>query len=270
VPVVCHVHAADAKTYFQFGHYLVAVAQGVRRHLVSQGVADSKIPVLYYGVDLEKYANPLPQTEARVNLGVAPEAPVIGVIASLQERKGHAFLLRAVGQIAPRTGPVTVLFAGEGPEEAALRDLARELGLAQQVHFLGFTDDVRAVISACDIIALPSRKEGLSIAVMEAMALGKAVVATDIAGMPELINPGVSGLLVPPFETNPLAEALEKLISDPELRHRLAKQGQEFVRERFDQRQCLALCADFLEKVRSAWRVGKRIDGKECRPRPNA
>ncbi|HEX8835249.1 MAG TPA: glycosyltransferase, partial [Abditibacteriaceae bacterium] len=190
VPVVAHVHAADNKTWFQRADYLVAVARGVKRHLIAQGIAASRIPVIYYGIDLQKYDQPLARDEAKARLGLPPGAKTVGVVASLQERKGHRFLLEAIKKIEPQTGPVYALFAGEGPEEDALRTLARELNIEKQVYFLGFRGDVREVVSACDVFCLPSRKEGLSIAVMEAMALRCPVIATDIAGMAEVVQNG--------------------------------------------------------------------------------
>ncbi len=246
IPVVAHVHAADSKTYFQFADVLVAVAEGVKAHLMAQGIAGGKIPVLYYGVDLEKYAHPLPIAAAKARLGLAPGVLTVGVVASLQERKGHRFLLEAMASLGDRFGPFAALFLGEGEEETALRALAKGLGLENRVHFLGFRDEVREIVAACDVVALPSRKEGLSIAVMEAMALERPVIATQIAGMPELVRDGETGLLVPPFETGPLAEALARLLGDSELRASLAESGRRFLEEKFDQRACLAKVEAFL------------------------
>lgn len=265
-PVVCHVHGNDSKTYFQFGNYLIAVAQGVKEHLLAQGIPAAKIPVLYYGVDLQKYDHPLPPAEAKELLALPRDAKTVGVVASLQERKGHRFLLEALAQIEPQVGPVHALFAGEGPEEGALREQALQLNMAERVHFLGFRDDVNAVVAACDVVALPSRKEGLSIAVMEAMALRRPVIATRIAGMPELVKDGETGLLVTPFETEPLAAALESLLTNAELRVRLAERGRDFLEERFDQRECLARVESFLTTVVQSWQNGTLVNGADWHP----
>jgi glycosyltransferase involved in cell wall biosynthesis len=121
VPTVAHVHAADSKTWFQRADYLVAVAQGVKDHLLAQGVPSHKIPLLYYGIDLERYATALPTDEAKAKLGLPPGAKTVGVVASLIERKGHRFLLQALKQIDAQAGPVHALFAGEGPLDAETR-----------------------------------------------------------------------------------------------------------------------------------------------------
>lgn len=258
-PVVAHVHAADSKTWFQFADYLVAVAKGVKKHIMAQGVPGEKIEVVYYGIDLRKYEGAPTKSEAKAALGLAPETRTVGVVASLQERKGHPYLLRALKAIEPQVGPVHALFAGEGPEEAALRALAAELGLQDRVHFLGFRSDVRQVLAACDVFTLPSRKEGLSIAVMEAMALLVPVVVTDIAGMAEVVRNEETGLLVPPFEEKPLGEAIVRLLQDDELGKTLAANGRRFLEANFDQKATLGRFDEFQEQVVMAWRKRERF-----------
>lgn len=239
-PVLAHVHAADSKTWFQRADYLLAVSKGVKRHLVGQGIPAWRIPVVYYGLDLEKYPAPLESGAAKAALGISPGALTVGVTASLQERKGHRFLLDALHLLEQRGLKVHALFAGEGPLEADLRAQAQALDLEARVHFLGFRSDVRAVISAFDVFCLPSSKEGLSIAVMEAMALRRPVVATAIAGMDEIVHNEMTGLLVPPREAAPLADALESLFRDPARCRELGEAGRAVVERSFEQRACLA------------------------------
>jgi len=259
VPVVAHVHAADSKTWFQYADYLVAVAQGVKEHLLAQKVPSTKIPLLYYGIDLEKYSQPLPVAEAKAKLNLPPDAKTVGVVASLIERKGHRFLLDALKQIEPETGPVHALFAGEGPLEEDLRTQAAQLGMKERVHFLGFRKDVIDIVSAFDVVALPSMKEGLSIAIMEAMALRRPVLATDIAGMPEVVKDGETGVLVPPADTDALAEGLRHLLVDPEFAASVATNGREFLEAHFDQRELLVKVDQCLQDIVEIWRRGQRL-----------
>jgi glycosyltransferase involved in cell wall biosynthesis len=254
VPVVAHVHATDRKTFFQFAHYLVAVAGGVREHLLAQGVKAEKIHVLYYGIDLERFTLPLPSAEAKARLGLPANARTVGIVASLTERKGHRFLLRALKQIEPQVGEVHALFAGEGDQEEPLRSLAASLGMNERVHFLGFRPDVAEVVSAFDVFSLPSSKEGLSIAVMEAMALRRPVIVTNIAGMPELVRDGETGLLIPPTDVNALADALRRLLTDAASAAWLAENGRRCLEERFDQRACLSEVERFFQQVVKSWR----------------
>ncbi len=260
VPVVAHVHAADSKTWFQHADYLVAVAQGVKEHLVEQGVPSARIPVCYYGLDIARFDALPSRDELRRELELPLDAPLVGVAASLQERKGHRFLLEAMAELSPKLPDLHAVFAGEGPEEGALRSLAAELKLGERVRFLGFRGDVRRVVPACDVFCLPSRKEGLSIAVMEAMAMRVPVVATRIAGMPEIIEDGRSGLLVEPSQAQPLARALERLLSDAELSASLASHARRTLQEKWEQHACFERLEAFERAVVEAWRRGHKVD----------
>ncbi len=246
VPSVAIVYAVGQAAFFRFNTRLIAVAEGVRQHLEAQGVPSAKISVIYTGVDLELYANPLPPAQAKERLGLPAQARTVGVLASLIPRKGHRFLLRALHQLGEAAADVHAVFPGEGEEEEALRALAAELKLSERVHFLGFRRDLPQVIAACDIVALPSLKEGLSVALMGAMALERPVIATDVAGMAEAIEDGQTGLLVPPENVEAMANALRRLLQDTALREHIACQGQKFVQEHFDQRQKLAEVEQFL------------------------
>jgi glycosyltransferase involved in cell wall biosynthesis len=262
-PVLAHVHAADSKTWFQRADYLIAVSQGVKRHLMGQGIAAKRIPVVYYGLDIAKYPEPLSAQECKAKLGIPPSALTVGVTASLQERKGHRYLLEALKQVEGEMGPIWAIFAGEGPEQANLEALTCELGMTERVKILGFRKNVREVVSAFDVFCLPSRKEGLSIAVMEAMALQRPVVATDIAGMDEIVHNEKTGLLVPPFETAPLAAALLRLFKDENLRKQLGENGRLMVEQDFDQKVCLGTLERLQQNVVSMWRRGKRFEVRD-------
>ena len=197
-------------------------------------------------------------------LELVHDARLVGVVASLIERKGHRFLLDAMSQIdnaqLPDNSQLHAVFAGEGVLRAELEAQVRVLDLQQRVHFLGFRDDAKTIMAACDIVALPSLKEGLSIAAMEAMWLRRAVVATAIAGMPELVVDGETGLLVPPADAASLARALEKLLNDDTLRARLADNGHDWLQQHFDEKKCFAQTEKFLLNVIETWRDGKRVN----------
>ncbi|HEX8552435.1 MAG TPA: glycosyltransferase [Abditibacteriaceae bacterium] len=262
VPVLAHVHAADKKTWFQHADYLLAVSRGVKKHLIGQGVNAEKIAVVYYGLDLSKYPAPLPREEAKAALGISPDAKTVGIVASLQPRKGHAVLLDALEILAKRGVVIHALFAGEGAQESELREQTKALALEHQVHFLGFRRDVRAVVSAFDVFCLPSFKEGLSIAVMEAMALRRPVVATTIAGMDEIVHNESTGLLVPPGDADSLAGALERL-NDEIVAEKLGEAGRALVETHFEQNACLAALDELQKNIVENWRKGKRFRAAE-------
>jgi glycosyltransferase involved in cell wall biosynthesis len=249
VPSVAVVHATDRKTWFQHADKLIAVSGGVKQSLVEQCVCPDKIEVLYHGIDLGKYVAPLSTMEAKIRLGLSPDARVVGVAASLIPRKGHRFLLEALAQIEPRVGPIELLLAGEGELETELREQARELGLESRVHFLGFRRDVPEVLCALDVFVLPSLKEGLSIAVMEAMALEKPVIVSDIAGLPEVVREGETGFLVPPGDVSALAGALETVFREPERASELGRAARSFLEANFDQTRCLDAMESYFVRV---------------------
>ena len=249
VPSVAVVHSTDRKTWFQHADRLIAVSGGVKEALVEQGLAPAKIEVLYHGIDLEQYVAPLESAAAKERLGLPAQALTVGVAASFIGRKGHRFLLEALKNLEATLGPVHALFAGEGELEESLRAQAQQLGLAQRVHFLGFRRDVAHVVCAMDVFVLPSLKEGLSIAVMEAMALGKAVVCSRISGLPEVVSDGETGILVPPGDVEALQNALERLLTDSALRERLGANARRFLEENFDQTACLDTMEAYFRRV---------------------
>ena len=249
VPSVAVVHATDRKTWFQHADYLIAVSGGVKDALIEQGIDPDKIEVLYHGIDLSQYVAPLETAQAKARLDLPADARTVGVVASLIPRKGHRFLLEALKNMEATTGPIHALFAGEGALEAELRGQVMEMGMGERVHFLGFRRDVPEIVCAMDAFVLPSLKEGLSIAVMEAMALEKPVVCSEIAGLPEVVRDGQTGFLVPPGDSAALQTALEKLFGDEDLRQQLGHNARHFLEEHFEQNACLDAMEAYFRRI---------------------
>ncbi len=205
---------------------MVAVSEDVKRFLVKvTGAAERRIRVVYNGIG--KLAS-LPADEVcqrRLALGLTGEDRVVGVVGSLYGVKGHRYLLEAAPQILEACPSATFLIVGCGELEAELRAQAKRLGLDGRVRFLGFREDVGELLSLFDVFALPSLSEGLSIALLEAMAAGKPVVATNVGGNPELIIDCETGLLVPAGDVRKLAAAIGKLLKDPAEARRLGENG---------------------------------------------
>ena len=199
VPVVAHAQSMDSAKAYHHSTYIVAVAKAVRHHLMQQQIDGARIHVVYNGVSLEGL-EPITFAErlaARERWNLDSETPVIAVLANLRVRKGHRFLLEAMALLqqedSGRASRIVALFAGEGEELASLQELADKLGLSHRVRFLGFCDNVPEVLAASDAFVLPSSKEGLSIAVTEAMAREIPVVTTDVGGLPEVVREGETG-----------------------------------------------------------------------------
>lgn len=203
---------------------VVAISPAVERNLLEGGVPRARLVRIASSVAAEELVPRHPRDETRRALGLAPTDVVVLTLASLVARKGIDLLLAAVA--AQATEPRCVLLvAGEGPERAALEARAAELGLGARVRFLGARDDKAELLAACDVFALASRAEGLGVAALEAMAAGRAVLATRVGGLAEAVVDGETGLLVPSEDVSALSAALRRLVREPELRARLGAAG---------------------------------------------
>jgi len=218
---------------------LVAVSAQVQLYLAGQlNVDPSRIHIVRNGITPQA---PSPQGVAALRRQLQlPEGPVIGAVASLTPKKGHAFLFQALAALPDRGQRWSLVLAGDGSERAALEALAAQLGIADRVRFLGVCPQVADLLSLVDVFVLSSLSEGLPLALLEAMAAGKAVVATDVGGVPEVIAAGENGLLVPPREVQPLADAIHRLLRDAELRAQYGERAKATVLEHFTGNQHLA------------------------------
>jgi glycosyltransferase involved in cell wall biosynthesis len=172
--------------------------------------------------------------DVRTELGIQSEAPVIGVVGNLRAQKAHHVLVRAAALLVPEWPTLQVLVVGDGPERAHVEQLVRELALEPSVRFLGYRDDVPDVLAAMDIAVCSSDFEGSPAAMLEYMEAALPVVATAVGGVPDLIDQGVHGLLVPPGDPNALAGALGELLRDPQRAQAMGGRGQERRRAEFN------------------------------------
>lgn len=198
---------------------VIAISGWVARFLADAGLAGpDKVRVVPYGVDPAVFSPPGPavRAEARRRFGVGDVACVVAITGRLVADKGHDTLLAALARLDGAA--VEVLVAGDGPERGRLERLAADLGVAERVRFLGFCDDVRPVLAAADVAAMPTSarlREGFGLAALEAQAMGVPVVASATASLPEVVADGETGLLVPPDDPSALAAALGTLAADP-------------------------------------------------------
>jgi glycosyltransferase involved in cell wall biosynthesis len=181
---------------------------------------------LYEGIDAAAVRRDSSSDGVRAELGIGDDEPVIGSVANLTVFKGHRYLLRALPRIRELIPGVRLVLVGEGPLEGQIRDQIRELGLDGAVVFTGARDDVPRIASIFDVFALCSVQEGLSIALLEAMALGKPAVVSRVGGLTEVVEDGKQGISVPPADSVALAEAITTLLSQPELRDRMGVAAQ--------------------------------------------
>ena len=215
----------------------VAISPAVQEALLAAGVHPAKVSTIPSSVDPATIAPRVAREATRRALEVPEGAVVLLVLASLIRRKGIDVLLDALAASGP---DLVVWIAGEGPERPALESQAERLGLAPRVRFLGRREDAADLLAACDVYVLPSRREGLGVSALEAMAARRPVVATRVGGLGDAVADGRTGLLVPPEDAAGLARALERVRADPELRRRLGDAGPARLAEGFLASQMVA------------------------------
>lgn len=224
---------------YRFGVQPVSIAEEVSRTF-RQEYGREPAALIPNGIPTARYA---PDSAARAmwreREHIAPHTTLLVCVAALRVQKNHPLLLRAYARLGKHAANTLLLLAG-APDPTipayaeSLQQLARELGVAERVRFLGARSDVPALLKAADIFVLASRYEGNPLSVMEAMAAGLPTVCTAVGGVPELIQHGHTGLLVPPEDEIALTEALQRLAHDDTLRTQLGRAAREYARARFD------------------------------------
>jgi glycosyltransferase involved in cell wall biosynthesis len=203
---------------------IVAVCGASRDALAERGIDPARVTVVPSGVAVDHFAR-ADREQARAALGIDAERLVVAIVGSLHARKGHAVLLRALAALRGRGLEVLCLAAGEGPERAALQRQAEEAGIAANLRLLGHVPDVLPVLAAADLAVQPSLAEAFGGAAVEAMACGRAVVASGVGGWLETIGHEQEGQLVPVGDAEALSAAMERCLRDPALRRRLGEAG---------------------------------------------
>jgi glycosyltransferase involved in cell wall biosynthesis len=216
-------------------HRLIAVSPQLRRSLVRDGAPAGRLVFIPNGISLQTFDRALLSREAsRELLNLPADAQVIGVVCRIAPIKNLPMLLRAAAQLMPEYPRLRVVLAGDGPDRPAVGRLAEELGIADRVHLLGWRADVGRVLPAFDVYALTSHSEGMPVSVLEAMAASSPVVATNVGGVPELIEHGRTGLLVPDNDVPGLTSLLRDLLAAPDWARELGSAGRRHVEQSFD------------------------------------
>jgi glycosyltransferase involved in cell wall biosynthesis len=206
---------------------VVAISQRIAQLLAEAGVEQSRIRLIHSGIDLIKLQNGARAPASFTN------APVIGMAAVLEERKGHRYLLQAALSLKKQGFRLKYRIAGDGSLRRDLHALTARLGLQEDVEFLGFVTDISRFLSTIDIFVLPSLSEGLGLSVLEAMAAGKPIVASRVGGVVDAVIDSTTGFLVAPGDVDGIAGAIRKLVEDQTLTQAMGKRGAERVRENF-------------------------------------
>ena len=240
VPVIVHAHDDDRNYPLpqKIADYLlrnltdqaIAISNAVKASCVKKrNIPEEKVIVLLNGIPLNDFVVPDESRieKARKQLGIRQESNVIGTIARLRKEKGVKYLIQSAVKISDAFPDAVFLIAGDGPLRNELVDLTKKLGLETKVVFAGFCEDIQSIFSIINIVAVPSISEGLGIAILEAMAMSKPIVATNVGGIIEILKDGETGLLVPPKDPNILADKIIYLINNKNEARRLGLNAKE-------------------------------------------
>ncbi len=240
--VISTVHSSRIRSYEdrdlmraltpQMDH-LIAVSRSIVNKIKDEGRTGSPISLIHNGVDLDRYAAQDACCSLHEEYGLVPGSPIVGVVGRLEPEKGHPTLLDAWPLVLAQVPEAYLLVVGEGSRREVLEEQARALGIASKVVFTGRRDDVPAVTAALDLAVLPSYREAQGLTILEAMALSRPVVASNVGGIPEMVEDGVTGLLVPPHQPAALAAAIVRLLQDHPLADTLARAGYDLVHRKF-------------------------------------
>ena len=226
------LHARAERWLMRDTDAVVASAESVRDFYIRQVKADpAKVEVIYNAVDWAQLQATVSRDEMRASVEVPAGAPLLTIIARLTEQKGHRILLDALARTD--LAHAYLLVVGDGPLRDVLERQVANLGLSARVRFLGARRDLGNILAATDVFVMPSFWEGLPLAMVLAMGAGLAVVATRVAGIPEVVQDGVTGLLVPPGDSGELGAALSRVVNGDTTRVLLGQAARAFVRPRF-------------------------------------
>jgi glycosyltransferase involved in cell wall biosynthesis len=252
IPVVATLHTFDnpprgTRIYWRlrlrwwslryFCSRVIAVSEGARQHHIRMGnLGPEKVVTVYNGIDLSAFMrlDEADRLAKRQSLGIPPYAPVLITVAVLRPAKGIQHLLEALSAIIEVIPDVRYLVVGSGEYDNSLRELARTRGIADRVIFTGVRNDVPDLLAISDVFVLPTLDDALPTVLAEAMAAQKPIVASNVGGVPEMVEHGRNGLLVSPADPGSLAAACIRLLQDERQAQAMARAGWEVAEQRFN------------------------------------
>lgn len=208
---------------------VITTSERIRQKLIEAlKLNPEKVHTMPTGIDIERF---LPCSEkekeaARAKFGLNPHSKLVGVVAVLRSWKGHSYFLKAAAQLIQKRDNIDFILAGNGPKRAEIERQIQELKLGERVHLVGHVEQVENIIAALDIVVLPSTAhEGIPQSLLQAMAMQKPVIGTDVGGIPEIVEHERTGLIVSAKNSQALAESIERLLEDQQLANALAYAG---------------------------------------------
>jgi len=258
------------RTICRLADSVLTNADAAKQKLVSEGFKPEMITVIRNGIEIERFERPRGRCRLREDLGIPPDARLVGVIARIDAVKGLEFFVEAVAKVARSIPDARFVIVGDSfPTEehqayhASLKRSIRALGLAQTVYLAGSRSDVPEILADLSLLVLPSLSEGSPNVILESMAAGVPVVASNVGGIPEIIEDGVSGLLVPPRDPRRLSSAMQRVLREHEFAKCLSAAGKETVRARFSVERMARLTEEhYLAVLNGTKRRSKNVGGR--------
>lgn len=221
------------KLKYSLYDHVITISEEIKRILVREGVNEQKLSCVHSAVDTDLYAARCDRNRFRETFAIQKKQFVIAVVAQLIRRKGHRYLLNILPSVTQQYPNTKVLLFGQGPLEAELREQVEKLGLRQVVQFAGFRKDLPKILPCLNCVVHPAEMEGLGVSLLQASAAGVPIIASAVGGIPEIVQDGVNGYLVPAHDEQALQKALERLLQDEFTAKRMAKQGRKIAQQNF-------------------------------------
>jgi len=212
----------------------VTTGEMIREHLIGVGIDPDRVVSIPTGVDMERFSPDVSGDPVRAEFGVGREEPLVSMIGVLRSWKRHDVFIEAVRLLREGGSPVRALIVGEGPQRERIAGEIAGKDLADAVRMTGYRQDIPEIVAASDVVVLPSdRFEGVPQVILQSLAMGRAVVASPIGGIPEVVHHEETGLLCPAGDPSAFADAIARLLAEPELRERLGAAGRDLVLSRY-------------------------------------
>ena len=219
---------------YRLPHRIITCGETIRQAMIRDNrLEPGKIVSIPTGVDLRRFDFSLDGSAVREEFGISPDIPLVGTVGIVRSEKGHFYLIKAVQRVLEVKPEMKLLIVGNEPKGDTLRRQIKELGLEKQIIMAGLRDDIPRILAALNVFVLPSLREGVPQGIAQALAMKKAVVATAVGGVLELIENETTGILVPPRDVEALSEGIVELLDDKEKAKRLGENGRRLIEEKF-------------------------------------
>jgi glycosyltransferase involved in cell wall biosynthesis len=232
-------------------NFVVSVSGAVKEDLIKRGISKKNIVTIYNGITTDHFQEKFDGLEIRKKYLLGHGDYVIGTAGRLSEEKGHSYLIRAIPDLAKEIKNIKLIIAGDGPLKEDLECLVDELGVSNHVRLIGYEKDIEKFLSVLDLFILPSLTEGLPISLLEAMASGRAVIASKVGGIKEVIQNSINGILIPPMDVKALSESIKFLFYDSEARRIIGSEGKKHISTHFSSRAMVSGYQNLYDRILS-------------------